>query len=183
MSDQCVGEIRMFAGKYEPDGWAFCDGRHLKLSDYQVLFSLIGTTYGGSGVTDFALPDLRSRVPLGQGIAASKTNYVLGHTGGEEIVTLLTAQTPAHTHGLTGTSVQATTGNPVDQIMAQTVNSAGGTNQDAAYLQLGASTLTKFALNNATVTSTGSNLPHNNLMPSAGVNFIIALQGLYPSFS
>jgi microcystin-dependent protein len=183
MSDQCVGEIRMFAGRYEPDGWAFCDGRHLKISDYQVLFSLIVTTYGGDGRLDFALPDLRSRVPLGQGTSASKISYALGKAGGEEGVTLLTSQTPAHTHGLTATSVQATTGNPAGQLMAQTVNTAGGTNQDAAYLQLGASTLTRLELNSAMVTSTGGNLPHNNLMPCAGIHFIIALQGIYPSFS
>lgn len=183
MSDQCVGEIRMFAGNYAPDGWALCDGKLLNISGNEVLYSLIGTAYGGDGRTTFALPDLRSRLPLNQGTSLLGTSYVLGAHGGTEGVTLTTHTMPAHVHTPVGTSASATTGNPAQQLMAKTVNSNGGTNQDIMYLKANAPVLGTYTLNGETVTTTGANQAHNNVMPCAAVNFIIATTGFYPDFS
>ncbi len=101
MSDQYVGEIRLFAGDYAPENWAFCDGRLLSIAEYQMLYSLIGTTYGGDGVSNFALPDLRGRVPVSQGNLTTPSGTVafhIGQMGGKESVTLTANTIPAHTH-------------------------------------------------------------------------------------
>ena len=180
MSDQAVGEIRIFAGNYAPQGWALCDGSLLPIANYQMLFSLIGTTYGGNGTVNFALPDLRRRVPVG----VSGTNHALGNAGGAEYVTLTKEQMPVHTHYPMATSANATTSDPTGNLLAKTVNSAGGTNQDAMYLKINAPTIKTGALNGATVAyACSGDLPHDNLMPSFVINFIIALDGYYPDFN
>jgi len=183
MSDQCVGEIRMFAGNYAPQGWALCDGSMLRVADQQMLFSLIGSTYGGDGQTTFALPDLRGRLPLGQGTSASGTNFPLAAKGGVETVALTADQMPGHAHAPMATSAPATLGSPSQNLMAKTVNSSGGTNQDIMYLKQAAPVLGTYLLKADAVTTAGSNQPHNNLMPSLAVNFIIALEGVYPEAS
>jgi microcystin-dependent protein len=179
MSDQAVGEIRIFAGNYAPQGWALCDGSLLPIANYQVLFSLIGTTYGGNGTVNFALPNLRSRVPIG----VSGTNHALGNAGGAEYVTLTEAQMPEHGHDPMATSANATTSNPAGNLLAKTVNSAGGTIQDAMYLKVGAPTIKTGELNTATVAPACGHQSHDNLMPSFVINFIIALEGYYPDFN
>lgn len=183
MSDQCVGEIRIFAGNYAPGGWAICDGTVLNIAGNETLFSLIGAAYGGNGSTTFALPDLRGRLPISQGASAIGTSFTLAGKGGSENVTLSTDQIPAHMHPPVATSAPATSASPAGNLMAQAVNSNGGTNQDAMYLKINAPTLRKDTLNANSVTNTGASQSHNNVMPCAAINFIIALTGVYPDFS
>ena len=166
MSEPFIGEIRMFAGNFAPQGWAFCDAQLLPISQYDALFALIGTTYGGDGQTTFALPDLRGRIPI-----HFNASHPQGAIGGAETVTLLAAQMPAHTHGLQGTSVAADRRGPKGAMFAETeeplyaVPVGGGT----ANLDAGA------------VNPAGGNQPHDNVQPYLCVNFIIALFGIFPS--
>lgn len=171
MSDQYVGEIRMFAGNYQPEGWAFCDGRTLPIAEYEVLFSLIGTTYGGDGQTNFKLPDLRGRVPLALGQAPGQSNYSLGAAGGVEAVTLNQNQYPAHTHMLRASTVKGNQAAPTGNMLAASETIA-----------LYKKSPPKVALAPATIgPSPGGSQPHENRQPYLAVNFIIALTGLYPS--
>jgi microcystin-dependent protein len=166
-----VGEIRMFAGNFAPAGWAFCDGTTLPISENEVLFQLIGTTYGGDGQETFNLPDLRGRVPIHQGTDPnSGSNYIIGETGGVESVTLTTQQIPAHTHSLTATTTPGTQLNPGGNILA---NSQG----PQPYIQENPDgTLHPQALSQA-----GGSQPHDNLQSYLGINFILSLFGIYPS--
>src|SRR5262245_43815204 len=120
MGDPYLGEIRIFAGNFEPAGWAFCDGRALPISEFDTLFLLIGTTYGGDGEQTFNLPDLRSRAPMHMGTGPNGASYLLGETGGVESVTLTVNQIPAHTHALIGSSNNASTANAQNNVLAQT---------------------------------------------------------------
>src|SRR5438552_9599003 len=113
MAQPYVGEVRMFAGNFAPAGWMFCEGQLLPISEYETLFNLIGTTYGGDGVSTFALPDLRGRVPLHQG-----NGFVLAETGGVESVTLTVPQLPAHSHPLLSSQTDATTSDPNNALLA-----------------------------------------------------------------
>src|ERR1051325_8134008 len=116
MAQPYVGEIRMFAGNFAPAGWMFCEGQLLPISEYETLFNLIGTTYGGDGQSTFALPDLRGRIPLHQG-----NGFTLAETGGAETVTLTVAQMPAHTHSFLGSPAHPNTTNPGSSVLAQPV--------------------------------------------------------------
>jgi microcystin-dependent protein len=184
MSDQFIGEIRIFAGNYAPEDWALCNGSLLTIQGNEVLFSLLGTTYGGDGAKNFALPDLRGRLPVSQGIPAySTTKYVPGVKAGSESVSLNEAEMPAHSHALQALSTPGTTGTAKGNYLAQTANSAGGTNQDAFYLQATAPVKTTITLPAGSVLPSGGSQPHANVMPCQGVNFIIALRGTYPDLS
>jgi microcystin-dependent protein len=184
MSDQCIGEIRMFAGNFAPQGWAFCDGSAKSIATYQQLYSLIGVTYGGDGVTTFKVPDLRGRLPISVGQSySSGVTYVLGQTGGQETVTLTEAVMPSHSHQLTASTASATTGNPAGNLLATSVNSSGGTSSDAWYLPVGKTVKSHLSMSSAAVVAAGSSAPHTNIMPSSPLNFIIALTGIYPDFS
>src|SRR5439155_25768157 len=112
MAQPYVGEIRMFAGNFAPAGWMFCEGQLLPISEYDLLFNLIGTTYGGDGQSTFALPDLQGRVPVHQGRSRSGTTYLVGEASGVETVTLTKDQIPAHNHGFVATAATATQPNP-----------------------------------------------------------------------
>src|ERR1700726_881868 len=105
MAQPYVGEIRIFAGNFAPSGWMFCEGQLLPISEYETLFNLIGTTYGGDGQTTFALPDLRGRVPISMGQAPNTSNYTIGQNGGTESITLSNAQMPQHSHFANKTGV------------------------------------------------------------------------------
>ena len=166
MSQPYIGEIRMFAGNFAPNGWLFCAGQTLAISDYDTLFNLIGTTYGGDGQETFALPNLQSRVPVHQG-----NGFTLSQMGGEEQITLSTAQMPAHTHALMATTNAGTSASPAGAVLAQT---SGGIN---LYYE-GQST---DPMNNQAITPAGGSQPHTNLQPYLGMNFIISLFGIYPS--
>lgn len=172
MSEPFVGEIRIFAGNFAPLGWAFCDGQLLAISQNDALFSLVGTTYGGDGRNTFALPDLRGRVPIHMGSGPGLTPRNIGSRGGSEQVTLTANQLPSHGHPI-ASSGASTSGTAVGNVFG---NSSGVANVFAA--GSGAATLAPEA--NVAV---GGGQPHNNLMPTQCVNFIIALFGIYPSRS
>src|SRR5438477_229788 len=171
MSTPFVGEIRMFPGNFAPAGWAFCDGSLLPISENDVLFQLIGTTFGGDGQTTFALPDLRGRVPMHQGTnPGTGSSYTLGELAGVESVTLTTQQIPAHTHALTATTAAGTQPNPGGNLLA---NSQG----PQPYIQENPDG----NLNAQALGSAGGSQPHDNLQPYLGINFIISLFGIFPS--
>ncbi len=164
MSEPFVGEIRMFGGNFAPVGWALCNGALMAISQYEVLFQLIGTTYGGDGQNTFALPDLRGRLPVHQG-----SGFVIGQLAGNETVTLTTNQMPAHTHTVVART-SATAGSPSGNVY--------GGNTDSIY------TPTPSAPMNAGVIGVaGGSQPHDNMMPYLAVNFIISLEGIFPSQS
>ncbi|MFO1312328.1 MAG: tail fiber protein [Burkholderiales bacterium] len=165
MAQPYVGEIRMFGGNFAPAGWMFCEGQLLPISEYETLFNLIGTTYGGDGQSTFALPDLRGRVPLHQG-----NGFILAETGGVEEVTLTSQQIPAHSHPLLATTDIGTSSNPAGNVTAQAASkiyrAAGGA---------------QVALNAGAVGPVGGSQPHSNLQPFLCVHFIISLFGIFPS--
>jgi microcystin-dependent protein len=167
MAQPYVGEIRMFAGNFAPAGWMFCQGQLLPISEYETLFQLIGTTYGGDGESTFALPDLRGRIPIHQG-----NGFVLAETGGAEQVTLTVNQIAAHTHPFVAISDQGNQNSPAGNLSAQSLNVVPFIN-DAP----GAS----FAA--GAISSTGGSQPHTNFQPYLCVDFILSLFGLFPSQS
>lgn len=176
--DAYLGEIRMFAGSYAPVDWSFCDGSKLSIMDNQALYSLIGTTYGGDGVTNFALPDLRGRVAIGTGQGAGLTNRPLGQTGGAEVVTLTVAQAPAHNHAL-----NASTANSTTVAVGPTVTFATNADNHTFYTKPPSKDPTKLSsLAASTVSVAGGSTAHDNRMPYLSVNYIICRNGLYPSF-
>lgn len=180
--DAYVGEIRMFAGRYAPQGWHFCDGGKLPISGYEAFYSLIGTTYGGDATT-FGLPDLRGRVPIGQGQGTGLTARTLAQNGGAEAVALSSATIPAHTHTFNTTGADATTGTLLSDAGGGTrgLGLAKGTGGAKTYMNNATVNPVSAALATTTVSDSGqAGLPHSNMMPSFVVNFIICVDGLYP---
>lgn len=170
MSTPLLAEIRLFAGNFAPRGWAFCNGQILSISQNTALFSLLGTTYGGNGQTTFALPDLRGRVPISQGQGPGLPLYSLGEMGGEPNHTLIQTEMPAHNHTVQSnkaTNADATSSRPNGRVPA-----AGG-----AY----ADTSDGSALQPDVIGAAGGSQPHNNMQPYLGLNYIIALEGIFPS--
>lgn len=168
--EQYVGEIRMFAGNYAPQGWSLCNGQLVPIAENEMLFSLIGTTYGGDGQTNFALPNFQSRVVVQQGQnPITGTNYMLGQMGGTESVTLSTSQLPAHTHLVKASSLTGTTPSPENAVWAKNIQYS---------TQLPNSTMKA-----TSISSVGGNAPHDNVMPFLTISYIIALYGIYPSFN
>lgn len=168
MAEYYCGEIRMFAGLKPPENWVFCNGQSLNTADYQVLYSLIGYTYGGSGST-FKVPDLRGRAPISNGTLGANT-YALGQTGGSEVVTLTEAQLPAHTHTMKATATAGTSATPANNYPAA-VTTSPYTNTTTGLT----------SMNPATTSNEGGNQPHDNMMPSIAINFMIATVGIYPT--
>jgi microcystin-dependent protein len=181
--DEFLGIIKIFAGNFAPRGWAFCEGQLLAISQNTALFSLLGTTYGGNGQTTFALPDLRGRVPLhaGSGSAGPGLSaYTLGEASGTENVTLLTSQMPTHNHIPNVVSTDATEHTP----------GANGANAMAAPMDTSLNNVLGFNNANNTplvpmtgsmTTTAGGNQPHSNMQPYLAVNYIISLEGVFPS--
>ena len=171
--DSFIGEIRMFAGNYAPVGWAFCDGTLINVADNQILFSLLGTRFGGNGVNNFALPDMRGRVPLHYGLGPGLTNRVLGQGFGSETETLNTNQIPQHQHQLMANNAPASNQNsPSAAVLAKSPESFQNFTTDMT---------TSGTLNNSALTTSGNGEPHTNLMPAQVLNFIICVQGgMYP---
>ena len=169
MAQPYVGEIRMFAGNFNPSGWAFCNGALLPISENETLFQLIGTTYGGDGQSTFALPDLQSRVPIHMG-TFSGTTFIIGEKAGVETVTLSTQQLPSHNHAFVASKDQAGLTTPPNNILGQI---PGGN----VYIAETADT----ALNAGSIGPAGSNQPHDNMQPFLCISFIISLFGLFPS--
>ena len=170
MSEPFLAEIRMFAGNFAPQGWAFCNGQIMSIAQNTALFSLVGTTYGGDGQTTFALPNLQSRVPIHWGQGPGLSNYVWGEQIGTETVTLLSTQMPSHNHSLAATTVAGGTATPsTGTVLANShTTNIYGANPNT--------TLSPQAISQA-----GGNQPHNNIQPVLAVSFIIALEGIYPS--
>jgi microcystin-dependent protein len=166
MSSPFVGEIRLFAGNFAPQGWAFCNGQLMSIADSEVLFNLIGTTYGGDGVETFALPNLASRIPFADGGLG-----VIGQLGGAESVTLLNSQLPAHTHAVQASNQPATSTTPAGNVWSTWgdqpfVQDAPNTTMDPAAVSVG-----------------GGGQPHENRPPFVALTFIISLFGIFPSQS
>ncbi|MCB9793816.1 MAG: phage tail protein [Alphaproteobacteria bacterium] len=174
MSTPFIAQIVMFAGTFAPRGWAFCDGQLLPISTYTALFSLVGTTYGGDGRTTFALPDLRGRVPMHPGTGPGLSSRRQGDRGGRETITLSSAQLPAHSHGLLASGSAGVAKAPTGNALA----SFGTTHPP---LGIYASDAPNLALHAGSVGNTGGGEPVNILPPYATVQFIIALEGVFPS--
>jgi microcystin-dependent protein len=173
MSDPFVGEIRVFAGNFAPKGWALCNGQLLPITQNTALFSLLGVTYGGDGKTNFALPNLMGRAPMQPGTGPGLTPHVLGETSGSQTVTLLTTEMPAHNHVPLG---NGTAGSGVSSIATDTVWGSGGRSGTPVYTDDPSRvTMSPVALGGA-----GGSSPHNNMQPYLGLNYIIALQGIFP---
>jgi microcystin-dependent protein len=181
MADPYVGEIRIFAFNYAPSGWLPCAGQLLNISQYQALFALIGTYYGGNGVTNFALPNLQSRVPLGYTTStppSGLSTYALGATAGAENITLTTAQAPLHTHAVNAVSGAASgASEPSAAFPATNLCSLIGKGQTLTTYSSGPANNT---MNPGMVAAAGGNQPHSNLQPYIAVNFCIAIQGIFP---
>lgn len=169
MSEAFVGEIRMFAGNFAPVGWAICDGQRLAITQNEALYSLIGDQYGGDAAT-FNLPDLRGRIPIGQGQRPGGGSYVLGEKAGTETVTLVSDQLPQHTHPVAAQTA------PGDQ--AKGTGGYWAAMQTQQYFKGAANA----AMSPAIISPAGTAAPqaHNNMMPCLAVNFIICLNGYYP---
>jgi microcystin-dependent protein len=174
-----LGQITLFPFNFAPNGWAFCQGQLLPISQNTALFSLLGTFYGGNGVSNFALPDLRGRVPIGQGQGPGLSNYAIGSVQGVETVTLLASQSPPHSHPFQAFAVQATTNAPSGALPAQGHSTGRGAPAVNTYAPL----QTAVPLASAQVNPAGNSQPHNNLQPYLTLNWCIALQGIYPSRS
>jgi microcystin-dependent protein len=183
MTDPYIGEIRMFAGDYAPAGWALCNGQLMQISNNPALFSLLGTTYGGNGRTTFGLPDLRGRVPVQPGTGPGLTPYRQGQGGGLETVALSAQQAPAHTHDIS-VEVKAVAGAgnqsaPGDHVWAADPRGATNVYSDAAP----DTTMNANAAVGTAEPNAGGGQAHENRPPFLAINFIIALEGTYPSRS
>ena len=167
-----LGEIRMFAGNYAPQNWKICDGSVLRIADYQALFALLGTAWGGDGTSTFCIPNLKGRLPVGQGRGAGLTARTLGQSGGADVVQLAAAEVPQHTHALYASANPATAVRPDPSLVY--AQAQGG---DLFY-----TTDANAALNANTVTATGGAAAHANQMPSQSVNYIICISGgMFPT--
>lgn len=179
MSDPYLGEIRMFGGNYAPENWNFCDGTLLNISDYNTLYSLIGTTYGGDGVTKFALPDLRGRLPIGQGQGQNPvlTNRTIGAKGGSETVSLNAAQMPSHSHTVNASSAAGTQSSPQYGVWASLGTVA---NQFITVAEVKSPSVVG-TMNAAAIANSNGGAPHDNVMPYFPLSFIISLRGYFPN--
>ena len=170
MSDPFIAEVRLFAGNFAPRTWAFCDGQLLPIAQNTALFSLIGTTYGGDGRTTTQLPDLRGRAAMHPGRGPGLTSRRLGQKGGVNRVTLTNAQVPDHGHELRAS------GEPANTSVAGPGSALASSDKRFGVLR------DDEVMSSAAISTVGASQPHNNMQPYIGINFIICLQGIYPSF-
>ena len=174
MSAPFVAEIRIFGFNFAPTGWALCDGQLMPISQNTALFSLLGTMYGGDGKSTFALPNLQGSAPLQQGQGAGLSLYYQGDSGGEQVVTLLPSEMPAHNHSVEGTADAGTQTSPATGVWA---TSRVGRQSQNNYAQAAVNSRT---MNVQALSVSGEGLPHNNMPPYLALNFCIALQGIFP---
>ena len=167
--DPFVAEIRIFPFNFPPKGWAFCDGQILPLSQNTALFSLLGTTYGGDGKSNFGLPNMQGNAPMHPGQGPGLSLHDLGETGGSETVLLQQSEMPSHSHGLIASAADGTNTKPAGQLFAQGVG-----------VSIWGTTPPNTQFNGNALSPNGGNQPHNNMMPYLTLNFCIALQGVYP---
>jgi microcystin-dependent protein len=175
--DPYLGEIRMTGFNFAPTGWALCNGQTLPISQYSALFALLGTTYGGNGTTTFNLPDLQGRVPIHWGNGAGLSPYVIGGKGGTENVTLLSNQMPVHNHLVNVNNQPGISADPTNNYLAET---AAPNTRPPVLTQTYTNAAPTGTLASAAVSVAGGNLPHPNIQPFLTVNFIIAMQGIFP---
>ena len=173
MADQFLAEIRIVPFNFPPTGWAFCNGQLMPISQNTALFALLGTTYGGDGKSTFALPNMQDSAPMHPGQGQGLSLRDLGQIGGSEFVTLLQSEIPAHTHTIRGSSSPADTGEAAGNSWGVAQNERG----DVDGYQTAANTTMAFTA----LALAGGGLPHNNMMPYLTLNFIIALQGIFPA--
>ena len=171
MAQPYVGEIRIFAGNFPPVGWMFCDGQTMPIAENEVLFQLIGTTYGGDGQETFNLPNLQSRVPIHQGTGPDGITYQLAEAAGTETVTLTPQQIPAHSHLLTGSTTLADNTNPSNNVLGESRPGTNSFYQDVTTGNMAATAIGDF----------GGSQPHENCQPFLCINYIISLFGIFPS--
>jgi len=180
MSEPFLGQIMLVGFNFAPQGWAFCNGQLMSISQNTALFSLLGTTYGGNGTTTFALPDLRGRAAVGFGQGPGLSNYDLGESTGTETVTLTVGQMPAHSHLVAANAANANVPSPSGADLAQTFDSG----PKKAFNTYSTPPMTApVTLDPATVQPSGGLRPHSNIQPVLALNYIIALQGIFPSRS
>ncbi len=172
MSESYLGEIRMFAGNFAPQGWALCNGQLLSISENEALFALLGTTYGGDGQTTFKLPDLMGRVPI-----HVSPQYGIGVAGGTELITLTANQLPNHTHTVQSATAVGNTSTPTNKLWATTSGYSNYSNdKDGA-----GNPLTPVTMNANASSVVGGNQSHDNMMPTVAISFIISLYGVFPT--
>jgi microcystin-dependent protein len=178
MSEPFLGQITVFPYSFPPKGWADCAGQLLPISQYTALFSLLGVQYGGNGTTNFALPDLQGRVPVGQGQLTGGADYVMGQDGGAEAVTVTTTTMPSHSHSLNVTSARGATNEPAGGILAAPASGAARDPNKGLIYNAGTADT---ALAPISIARAGGAIPHNNIQPSLVLRYCIALQGIFPS--
>jgi microcystin-dependent protein len=171
MAQPFIAEVRIFGGNYAPKGWALCNGQLLPINQNQALFSILGTTYGGNGVTNFALPDLQQRIPLQAGQGPGLSERPLGEVGGEAAHQLLLNEMASHNHSLNASAAAASVSSPTGGLLAKPTTANPPYHDPASLAPMPPGSLG----------NTGSGAPHNNLQPFLVLNFIIALQGIFPS--
>ena len=170
--DPFVAEIRIFPFNFAPKGWAFCDGQLLSISQNTALFSLLGTTYGGDGKSNFALPNMQGNAPMHPGQGPGLSLHDLGETGGSETVSLLESEIPSHSHSVVAAS------NPALLKLPAPTNTLARSQGDIAYQSVTNANVIQMSPN--ALTPAGGDQPHNNMQPYLTLNFCIALQGVYP---
>ncbi|WP_295794195.1 tail fiber protein [Mucilaginibacter sp.] len=171
-----IGEIKMFAGNFNPRGWALCNGQLMSIAQNSALFAILGTTYGGDGVQTFGLPDYRGRAPMHWGSGPGLTPRVIGEAAGEENVTLLNSNMPIHNHLINASTAQGTVGPPTNGFLATSVDNDSGGNPFNFVTTTPDTTLAPTA-----VAAAGGSIPHDNMQPYLVVTFIIATEGIFPS--
>lgn len=191
MDNFYIATIMLFGGPFEPRNWKFCNGQLLAISEFQAMFSIIGNIYGGDGRTTFALPDLRGRAPIGMGQGPGLSHIEQGHIGGAETTTLTEAEMPVHTHEaalhngtIAAASGSADTGNPGDAVLAQTdITSRNvGDIKGNIYTSEADTTMKSGSVSgDVEVGNSGGNQPFDNRDPWLGMNYIICIEGIYPS--
>jgi microcystin-dependent protein len=177
-----IGQIMMFGSNFAPRGWAFCNGQLLAISSNTALFSLLGTQYGGDGRTTFGLPDLRGRCAVGMGNGPGLTPRQIGEVIGQEAVTLTPNEMPAHTHQLLANNTDGNTNDPANNTLAKesvTIERSAPAFPVNGY----SSNAANVSMSTSSIGSSGGNAPHNNMQPSLAMNYVIALEGIFPSRS
>ncbi|MCH7412102.1 tail fiber protein [Belliella sp. R4-6] len=174
-----IGQIMMFAGTFAPKGWAYCEGQLISISQNQALYSILGNTYGGDGINNFALPDLRGRAPIHKGHGPGLSPINLGEQGGTEKVTLDMSNMPAHNHALNVSNSAGTSFNPEGNVPAA---SQFQENRQSPVINVNSynGNFPNTAMSPSTISVQGGNQPFNSRNPYLGINYIIALEGVYP---
>jgi microcystin-dependent protein len=173
MSDPFVGEIRLFAFPRVPTGWFACNGQSVSISEYQALYTIIGTIYGGDGQTTFNLPDLQGRIAIGRGQGTGLPNFTLGQLGGEEAHTLIEPEMPVHSHALMSSTAVGETQTPGPTLHLGTAS--------AGTLYAPAASIPSYDRMAACVAPAGNSVPHENMMPTVTCNYCICWAGIFPS--